>query len=765
MIGETLGHYRIVEKIGAGGMGVVYRARDDRLERDVALKILPAGLLSDVNARKRFRKEALALAKLNHPNIGVVYDFDTQEGVDFLVMEYIAGAALAEKLAGRSLSEKEVITLGAQIAAALEEAHDHGVVHRDLKPGNILVTPKGQAKVLDFGLAKLLRPASEMMSTTDVLGDTAAVAGTLPYMAPEQLRGEAADVRTDLYALGAVLYEMATGRRPFGAALPTALAADIQHKVPASPGRLNPDLSPELERIILKCLEKDPENRYQSARELAIDLRRLAAPSATGVAETPAPRRRTGLRRPVLSGSLAVVVLLVVLAGLNVGGWRERLRGRPATPRIESIAVLPLENLSRDPEQEYFADGMTEELISELAKISALRVISRTSVMRYKGTKQPLPQIARELGVDALVEGAVVRAGDRVRVTANLVQALPEKHLWAQSYERNLRDILTLQSDVATAIAREIQVKLTPQEQQRLASTRPVNPEAYEAYLKGLYSWHLFTVEGFKKAVEYYQQAIQKDPGYAQAYSGLADSLVQLGGRLLPPKEVMPKAKAAALRALELDDKLAEAHTSLAFVLTFYEWDWQAAEREYKRALELNPGYPLAHTVYGHYLAARGRPLEGVEELRRASELEPANSGFHCGLARSFYYARRYHEAIEVYRKARELAPNSPVDCIFLGMAYEQEFRFDEAIAVYQDSISISPGPPLTIAALGHAYASAGKQGEAQKALNQLLARRLRCRPFVEAALRRQSLMDRILAPLSCQVFIANATASPKVLT
>ncbi len=441
-----------------------------------------------------------------------------------------------------------------------------------------------------------------------------------------------------------------------------------------------------------------------------------AEPSAPG-AVLPAPRR--SWRTP--AAILALAAVLAALFALDTGGVRTRLFGKPAAARIQSIAVLPLDNLSKDPEQEYFADGMTDELISELAKIGALRVISRTSVMQYKKVKKPLPLIARELQVDALLEGAVVRSGDRVRVTANLVQASPERHLWAESYERDLRDILTLQSDLATAIAREIRVKLTPQEQQRLASTRPVNPEAYEAYLKGRYTWHQFTVQGFQKSIEYYEQAIRKDPGYAQPYSGLADSYVQLAGRLLPPKEVMPKAKAAALRALELDNKLAEGHSSLAYVLFYYEWDWEAADKEYERALQLNPGYPLLRSVHGFYLAARGRPEEGVAEVRRASELEPAGF-FSCGELRTLYYARRYDEAIEKYRRARELYPPGPSLCAWAGMPYEQKLRFEEAIALYRGTIPGLGAETLPTALLAHAYAQAGKRAEALKILDQLLA-------------------------------------------
>src|SRR6266568_2892284 len=418
--GKTISHYRVIEKLGAGGMGVVYRAHDMRLDRDVALKVLPAGRLAGEAARDRFHREALALAKLNHAHIGAIYDFDTQEGVDFLVMEYIPGTTLGEQLASGPLPESEVLRLGTQIVAALEEAHEQGIVHRDLKPGNIMVTPKGQAKVLDFGLAKLLRPESEV-STADQLSSSAAVAGTLPYMPPEQLRGKPADGRSDIYAAGAVLYEMATGRRPFREKVATALVDDILHKPPPPPGRLNHDLSPRLEEIILKCLEKEPESRYQSAKELAVDLRRLALPTVASSVR-PAPARITW-RRIGVGAAAGVVAILLLLVALNVVGLRERLLGKSsATLQIRSLAVLPLENFSRDSEQEYFADGMTEQLITDLAQISALKVISRRSVMQYKGARKPLPQVAKELGVDAVIEGSVQRSGDRVRITAQLIE-------------------------------------------------------------------------------------------------------------------------------------------------------------------------------------------------------------------------------------------------------------------------------------------------------------------------------------------------------
>jgi serine/threonine-protein kinase len=723
MIGEILGHYRILDKLGAGGMGEVYRAHDERLDRDVALKVLPAGLLADESARHRFRKEALALAKLNHPNIEAVYDFDTQAGVDFLVMEYVPGATLSDKLALGPLAEKEILGLGGQLAEGLAAAHEQGVVHRDLKPGNLSVTRDGRLKILDFGLAKLVRPVSDA-DVTASLTETKAVAGTLPYMAPEQLRGEPVDARTDIYAAGVVLYEMATGRLPFGEKVTTALTDAILHQPPVTPRALNARVSPGLERIVLKCLDKDPESRYQSAKELGVDLRRLAVPTTVPISPRREPRGWGRLSGRGLLAGAAVVVLLAVLFALNVGGLRERLLGRAAAPRIESLAVLPLENLSRDPEQEYFVDGMTEALITDLSKISALRVISRTSVMQYKGVKKALPEIARELKVDAVVEGSVLRVGDRVRITAQLIRAVPEEHLWANSYDRELRDILALHSEVAQAVAAEVRAKLTPDERARLASARPVNPEAYEGYLKGRYYWNKRTEESLKKGISYFQEAIQKDPSYSLAYVGLADSYVVLHGwGFLPAEEAYPKARAAARKALEIDDTLGEAYASLAAVALEYDWDWATAGRQYRRALELNPSYASAHQWYAEYLARAGRHGEAIAEVKRAQELDPLSLIISAVGAYVFYFARQYDQAIEQSRKTLELDPNFAPAHLYRGWSYEGKQMHREAIADLQEAVALSGNSAFTKAALGGVYAAAGQRGEALKVVEELTER------------------------------------------
>jgi len=715
LVGQILGHYRILEQIGAGGMGVVYRAHDERLDRDVALKVLPPGVLADETARKRLRKEALTLSKLNHANIAIVHDFDAQDGVDFLVMEYVSGITLAEKLAKGPLPEREALALGEQVAKTLQDAHELGIVHRDLKPGNIMVTPKGQVKLLDFGLAKMLRSAET--DVTKSLTGAGDAAGTQPYMAPEQLRGESVDFRTDIYALGTVLYEMVTNRRPFEAKLSTTLTDDILHKTPCPPGRLSPSLSPKLEDIILKCLEKGPENRYQSAEELVVDLRRLANPS------TAAPVAARGQRSRIVPASaiLLVVVIAAVLLGLRVGALRQLFRRQPAATSIRSLGVLPLDNLSHYPEQEYFADGMTDALTTEMAQIGALRVISRTSAMQYKGAKKPLPQIARELNVDAIIEGSVLRSAGKVRVTTQLIQASPEQHLWAKSYESDLRDILTLQSQVARSVSDEIRIKLTEQQESRLQKPRVVNPQAHDAYLRGRYYRNRSKPADIEKARGYFEEAIHDDPQYAPAYSGLADYY-----SVLPfysnssPDDVFPKAKAAVAKALELDDSLAEAHASLAYIRTYYDWDWVDAEREFQRALVLNPNDATVHRRYSRYLSSLGRIDAALEEIRRAQLLDPLATPIRANVGMIYYFGHQYDSAIEQLKNLVKEDQKSWVAHWGLGLAYEQKGLIPKAIMEFETSAKLSERSTNVIASLGHAYGIGGRRREAGVILGEL---------------------------------------------
>jgi TolB-like protein/Tfp pilus assembly protein PilF len=717
LVGQTLGHYRILEQIGSGGMGVVYLARDEQLERDVAVKVLPVGVLSDETARKRFRREALTLAKLNHPNVETVYEFGSSDGTDFLVTEYIRGTTLDAKLAGGTLLEKEVVQLSMQLAAGLAAAHQQGVVHRDVKPSNLRVTPDGLLKILDFGLARLSVPEPAMAQMAS-LTQSQEIAGTLPYMAPEQLRGEKTDARSDIWAAGAVLYELATGKRPFEAKASSALAADIIHKPPLTPRQIKPNLSPELEGIILKCLDKEPENRYQSAKELGVDLRRLSM-STTGAVIAAAPRVKTGWMWAL--APMVVVATLALLFAFNLGGWRERVLGGGA-PQIRSLVVLPLENFSRDPDQEYFAEGMTEALITDLSKIGALRVISRTSAMHYKRTTKTLPEIARELGVDGVIEGSVLRAGNRVRITAQLIAAPSDRHVWAESYDRELRDVLDLQAGVAQAIAEEVRAKVTSEEHALLTQRRPVNHEAYEAYLKGRYFWNRRTPEALAQATELFQQAIGIDPSFALAYVGLADSYISSGIIAgVRPEDIYPKARAAASRALEIDQTLAEAHSSLGIEKDFYEWDWAAAEAEHKRAIELSPNYATAHQWYGVHLGIQGRIPEGMTELRKAQELDPLSLIINTNIGQFLLFAGDYDHASEQFRKTLEMDPNFIFARINFGLVLMKKGLYDDAVVQFQTAAKQSGNRmPWALGNLASAYAKAGKRADAVKILSEM---------------------------------------------
>ncbi len=717
MIGQILGHYRIIEKVAAGGMGVVYRAHDEQLERDVALKVLPTGTLSSDASRRQFRKEALALAKLSHPNIETVYEFDTQDGIDFLVMEYVPGNTLAERLATGALPEKEVVALGMQIAAAMEEAHSRGIVHRDLKPRNIAITARGQAKVLDFGLAKLLPQVNDV--TSDTLTDTQAGAGTLPYMPPEQLQGESVDARADIYTIGAVLYEMATDRRAFPEELPSRVIDAILHHPPVPPRALNSRISPELERIILKCLDKDSARRFQSAKELLVDLGRLDASSSYRLAPPQPPLLKTKRTPWLIASSLAALLAIpVALIGMNLHGWRDRLLGHPRPPHIRSLAVLPFKNLSGDAAQDYFADGMTEALITDLAQIHALRVISRTSVARFKDPRTPLSDIARQLKVDAIVEGSVSRSEGLAQVTARLVYGPTDSQLWSKSYQRDLQNVLVLQADVASTIVREIDITLTPQEQARLTKIPSANSAANDAYLKGRYLLQQGTEDRMREAKAYFEQAAKLDSNYAPAYAGLADYYWRTNE--VSPRVAMPKAKEFALKALALDDSLADAHATLATIKFYGDWDWLGADTEYRRAIELGPSYAEAHRVYSDFLSEMGRHEQALAEIRTAQELDPLSTSTSLDVGWAYYYARQFDRAIEQCHKVLDLDPHSMSarDCV--GSAQLGVAAYDQAVSEFRNLAKASGDDPLRLASLGSAYAISGKRAQAEKVISEL---------------------------------------------
>jgi len=706
MIGQLLGHYRILDKLGAGGMGEVYRAHDERLDRDVALKVLPIGLLADESARKRFRKEALALSKLNHPNIATVHDFDSADGTDFLVMEYIPGVTLGDKLSAGPMPVQEILKLGRQLAEGLAAAHEHNVVHRDLKPGNLRLLPDGRLKILDFGLAKLVQPMGDEAVTAS-LTETHAVAGTLPYMAPEQLRREPVDARSDIWALGVVLYEMAVGARPFQGQTGFELSSAILTQAPPP---LPSHVPTDLRAVIERCLDKEPGRRYQHAGEVCAALEAIQ----TGVVAPWAVLRYRLARRPWLSLAVAIVVVLMILAGLNFNRFRTLLGG---IPRVQSLAVLPLENLSGDPEQEYFADGMTEQLITNLAKIGALKVISRTSMMQYKGTKKPLPQIAKELNVDALIEGSVLREGGQVRITAQLIQASTDQHLWAETYQRDLRGVLALQGEIASVIADKVRAAVTPTERARLASAHPVNPETYEAYLKGMFYLNQATPEGYQRGLAILNAAVAKDPADPLAYAGLASGYATLGHSAGARLEFFPMARAAATKALSLDETLAEAHFVLADVKLYYEWDWAGAEAEFQRAFKLNPSIAMAHYHYAWFLALQGRLDEAIKEHKRAWELDPLDPGNKSWEGWLYITGKRYDEAIEAARMSLELNPDYPIGHFVLAEAYAAKGLHDKAIEEARKAAAVDPASLRFI--LVRALAFAGRKDEARKLLTE----------------------------------------------
>ena len=674
LAGRRLSHYRVLERIGAGGMGVVYRAEDERLPREVAIKVLPAGALADPGVRARFHREAVALARLSHPAIATLFEYDRADDLDFLVMEYVPGETLEQRLARGPLAEEQATALALQIAGALAAAHEQGVVHRDLKPGNVVVTPRGQVKVLDFGVAKFVGGAAPEDVTVRTTG-APGVVGTLAYMAPEQLLESGVDARTDLYALGVVLYRMTTGRLPFEGLPPLALVNRILNEPPAAPRTLRAQLSPALEALILRCLEKEPARRPGSAAALAAELSGEAAAPLT------------------------------------------------APAALRSIVVLPLENLTGDPGQEYFADGMTEALIAALAPIGALRVISRTSAMRYKGVRRPLPEIARELGVEAVVEGSVLRSGDQVRITAQLVDAAADRTLWAFSVEREMCDVLALQREVARTIVDEVRVRLTPQESARMHEPRRVDPRALEHVLRGRFLWNKRTPAEVRRSIESFHAAIGIAPDYAAAWSGLADAWNIVGAfRMQPPGEAFAFARDAAERALDLDSELAEAHSSLAFSLQHGPWDFAGSERSFRRAIDLNPNYVTAHHWFSDLLVVLGRFDEALAAVQRAREMDPLSPIVGSTEAALHYYARRFDVARAVLEPLIELHPDFVPAQLDLGRALEELGRLDEAQVAFERGARMAGVPLEESSPLAHLWALRGERARAEAVVERLRA-------------------------------------------
>jgi eukaryotic-like serine/threonine-protein kinase len=682
--GTHLGPYEVLGPIGSGGMGEVYRARDPRLNREVAVKVLPENLAQDPGALARFAREARALAALSHPNLLGIFDFGREDGVAYAVMELLEGETLRARLLRSELGWREGVEIGISLADGLSAAHSRGIIHRDLKPENIFLTSDGVVKILDFGLARTEPVVSEGPETDLETGSLhtqpGTVMGTAGYMAPEQITGASGDARSDIFSIGCVLYEMVAGRRAFAGRTGAETMAAVLKEEPPDLAQSGRQLPPELRRIITHCLEKTPDRRFQSARDLSFALKAVAAGSAVSLPVTgaPTPRRLRQLAPILVSLALLAGLLYAVLARLHTTS-----RG----PRIRSLAVLPLRDVAHDPEEEYFAEGMTDELITSLAGIGNLRVISRTSVMHYKDTKKTLPQIAQELNVDAVVEGSVLRSGNHVRISARLIDG-SENSLWGESYERDSGDVLALQSEVARAIAEKIRVRLTPAEKRQFETARRVNFEAYQAYLKGRYYYYKFTPEGYEKSLEYYQEAIEKDPAYALPYAEKAGVYVSLGWEgLIPPKEASDQARAAVTKSLALDRNLASGHSTLAQLAFGYEWNWAKAQSEYRLALSAKPQDPIIRRYSATRLRSFGLWDEAIAEMRRAQELDPLSAETTKSMGALLFWAGQYDRAIQQLQKAFEIDPNYAPAHDLLADVYARKGMYREAIAEEQRAL------------------------------------------------------------------------------
>jgi len=697
------------------------------LDRDVAIKVLPDRLANDPAALARFEREAKAIAALSHPNILAVHDVGRHEGISYVVMELLEGETLRSRITRSALSPRKTLEVGIALADGLAAAHAKGVIHRDLKPENIFLTADSQVKILDFGLARSTGSAEgtthDLASSPTLTIETTpgAIMGTLCYMAPEQVRGLATDTRTDIFAFGCVMYEMLTGQRAFLGETAADTMTAILREEPKSLRTGSWTIGPEIEQFIDRCLEKRPEQRFQSSTDLAFSLRSIQLHAGQ---PTVVPSRFNPWSMFIIGAAAVVALTLLAFWGLRRDAQNVSQEGSGARETIDSLAILPFVNAGGDPEQEYFVDGMTEALIANLAKIRALKVISRTSVMRYKASTKTLPEIARELKVEAVVEGSVLQVGERVRITVELIHAATDNHLWAETYERDLRDVLRLHSEVASAIAHEIQVTLTPQEAARMIETRSVNPEAHQAYLKGRFHWNKRTPDGVMKALEYFEQAISLAPDWPLGYLGLADTYVvipQYGS--MPPKETMPKARAAATRALELDESLGEAHATLGLIAEDFDWDWPAAEREFQRALALSPNYATAHHWYALYLMHTGRYDEAVKEMLKAQELDPLSLIIGSVVGMAHWCAGDLEEAERAVRKTLEFGPDYPMAHANLAIALFLQGRPAEAIVEIGEAARLSNNAPNHASFLAYMSAKGGQPEEARRILNEFTAR------------------------------------------
>lgn len=706
--GVHLGQYEILESLGAGGMGELYVAKDLRLGRRVAVKVLPDHMSKDQEALLRFEREARALAALSHPNILTIFDFNTQQGISFAATELLEGKTLREVVGDKGVDWKDALGYTIAVAEGLSAAHSKGVIHRDLKPENVFVTSEGRVKILDFGLVHWKGTPMEPGETPARLEtQPGMVLGTIQYMSPEQVRGMEVDGRSDIFAFGCLFYEILAGKNPFAretvAETLAAILRDDPPELTASSSGM-PAIPGVLREVILRCLEKNPERRFQSASELAAELKGIQEGSiVTGryPAEKKQPQRKAW-----------AAALLLLLATAATAFW---VLARPRTA-IQSIAVLPLENATRDANSEYLSDGLTESIINSLSQIPNLRVMARSTVFKYKTGKTDPVQAGRELKVDAVLTGRVLQHNGALIIQTDLVDVNDGSQLWGEKYDCKPTDLIQVQKQIAAQISDNLQLRLSGETKNKVTRNYTENTEAYRSYLQGRYYWNKRTPEGFQKGVEHFQRAIENDPNYALAYVGLADSYALLGAYgVLPPAEAMPRAGAAARKALELDTSLAEAHASLGLTAFLYDWNWALAEKEFSNAIRLKPGYPTSHHWYGEYFIAMGRTADALAELKKAQELDPLSTIIYTDIGRAYYFNRRYDKAASECREALEMEPAFLQSHVCLALVFEQKSMYGEALAEVQ---SLTEGKhPVMLARI---LAATGRREEALQILNEM---------------------------------------------